>query len=105
MFMRYTEYSSFRDACIKAYAMLKKDNFVGFYLVVDIGDMWVFFGGNPDETYYGVRTVSVEKTTGKCEWFMAQYEENNDKIENGMKVEFPHRFSYKSNHIPPSGIH
>lgn len=59
--MRYTEYSSFRDACIKAYAMLKKDNFVGFYLVVDIGDMWVFFGGNPDETYYGVRTVSVEK--------------------------------------------
>ena len=100
--MRYTEYSSFRDACIKAYAMLKKDNFVGFYLVVDIGDMWVFFGGNPDETYYG---VSVEKTTGKCEWFMAQYEENNDKIENGMKVEFPHRFSYKSNHIPPSGIH
>ncbi len=54
----------FETACKTAYDMLKSDNFVGFYLVVDIGDRWVFFGGNPDEVYYGVRTVSVEKDSG-----------------------------------------
>ena len=34
----------FETACKTAYDTLKSDNFVGFYLVVDIGDRWVFFG-------------------------------------------------------------
>ena len=86
----------FETACKTAYDTLKSDNFLGVYLVVDIGDRWVFFGGNPNEVYYGVRTVSVEKDSGKCAWFMAQSEENNDKLERGIEVDFPKNFRYKA---------
>lgn len=59
----------FRKACKSAYDLLKEDGFIGFYRVVDIGYGWVFFGGNPQDVYYGVRTVIVNKETDACEWF------------------------------------
>ena len=86
----------FEDACKRAYDLLKEDDFIGFYLVVDIGSRWVFFGGDPNEAYYGVRTVSVEKETGKCEWFIVGRDENDKLLSEGTKVDFPIEFNYKA---------
>lgn len=55
-----------------------------------------FFGGNPKEVYYGVRTVIVNKETDTCEWFAAQDIDNEKLIENGNIVDFPNEYKYKA---------
>lgn len=77
-----------RKACKSAYDLLQEDGFIGFYRVIDIGYGWVFFGGNPKEVYYGVRTVIVNKETDTCEWFAAQDIDNEKLIDNGNIVIF-----------------
>lgn len=57
------------DMFRKAYNLLKEDGLIGIYLAKETELIIVCYGGNPDERYYGLRTVSVEKETGKCEWF------------------------------------
>lgn len=86
----------FRKACKSAYDLLKEDGFIGFYRVVDIGYGWVFFGGNPQDVYYGVRTVIVNKETDACEWFAAQDTDNEKMIANGTAVDFPNEYKYKT---------
>ena len=56
----------------------------------------MFFGGNPKEVYYGVRTVIVNKETDTCEWFAAQDIDNEKLIENGNIVDFPNEYKYKA---------
>ncbi len=85
-----------RKACKSAYDLLQEDGIIGFYRVIDIGYGWVFFGGNPKEVYYGVRTVIVNKETDTCEWFAAQDIDNEKLIENGNIVDFPNEYKYKA---------
>ena len=87
---------TFENACITAYELLKEDDFIGFFMVVDIGNKWVFFGGDPNKAYYGVRTVSVEKGTGKCDWFIVERGENDKLLSEGLKIDFPEEFKYKT---------
>ena len=54
-----------------AYEFLKKEHLIGLYLAYDIGTSIVCFGGNPEEPYYGCRSVSVDKKTGNCEWCLS----------------------------------
>lgn len=56
----------------------------------------MFFGGNPQDVYYGVRTVIVNKETDACEWFAAQDTDNEKMIANGTAVDFPNEYKYKT---------
>lgn len=47
----------FEELCEKAYNLLLEDGFKGFYLIKELSDKYVFYGGDPDVAYYGLRTV------------------------------------------------
>ena len=73
-----------------AYDFLKKEQLIGLYLANDIGDKIVCFGGNPDQQYYGCRAASVDKKSGRVEWFITETNENNEKmLENAVEICIP----------------
>lgn len=78
----------------KAYEFLKTDGFHGIYKAQDIGNSFVFYGGNPNEAYYGIRTVSVDKETGKIDWFDANA--NIDMLKNSKDIDIPKEYMYKA---------
>jgi hypothetical protein len=82
------------EMCEIAYKMLAEDELEGIYLIKDVGDSLVFFGGNPDEEYYGIRTVSVNKETGMCKWFEAHY--NLEILKAAKVLNVPERYMYKA---------
>ena len=71
-----------------------KDNLHGIYMVKDIGDSLVFYGGNPNETHYGIRTVSGNKETGKVEWFDSNA--NREVLKKGKEIDIPSEYKYKA---------
>lgn len=78
-----------------AYCFLKKEQLTGLYLAYDIGDNIVCFGGNPKLPYYGCRSVAVNKKSKKCDWFIIDTNENNEKIlEKAREIEIPKKYSY-----------
>lgn len=77
-----------------AYEFLKKNNFNGIYLVKDIGDSLVFYGGNPDETYYGIRTISVNKENQNVEWFDSNV--NRNILNDYKEIDIPNEYRYKA---------
>lgn len=81
------------ELCKIAYDFLKTDELVGIYKIKDDGECLVCFGGNPNEVIYGVRTVSVNKTTGECEWCPIQFEIK--RIRELPEIDVPNEFSYK----------
>ena len=78
----------------KAYELLKTDNLHGIYKAIDVGNFYVFYGGNPDETYYGIRTVSVDKESGKVDWFDTNA--NRDMLKNSKDIDVPKEYMYKA---------
>lgn len=78
----------------KAYELLKTDNLHGIYKAKDIGDSFVFYGGNPHEVYYGIRTVLADKKTGNVDWF--DVNTNRDMLKNGKDIEIPSEYMYKA---------
>lgn len=80
----------------KAYDFLKKNNFIGIYLIFDIGGCIVCFGGNPDIPFYGCRSVAVDKKTGECKWFIETDEDNETKLNNAVEIEVPREYIYVS---------
>ena len=82
------------DTCKIAYDFLLSNDFQGIYKFIDIGDLHVFFGGNPDETYYGIRTVSVDKKTGYVDLYNSY--ENKEILKNGKEIDIPKEYMYKA---------
>lgn len=78
----------------KAYELLKTDNLHGIYKAKDLGNFFLFYGGNPNETYYGIRTVSVDKKTGQADWF--DINANRDIIKNSKDIDIPEEYMYKA---------
>ena len=77
-----------------AYDFLKNENFDGLYLAYDIGDRIVCFGGNPNEAFYGCRSVSVNKKNGECKWFIENNDENEQLLDNADEVEISKEYRY-----------
>lgn len=78
-----------------AFEFLKKEQLIGLYLAYDIGEKIVFFGGNPDEPYYGCRSVAVNKKSKQCNWFIIETNEDNEKIlDNAEEIKIPEEYSY-----------
>lgn len=86
---------TYDKACKIAYDYLQENGFIGLYLAVDIGDAWMFGGGKPDEVFYGVRTVTVDKQNGNINWFAAHTVENYKLIENANELDIPEAYRYK----------
>jgi hypothetical protein len=82
------------EMCKNACKLLEEDGFHGLYLILDIGDSLVFYGGNPEEVYYGVRSVSVHKETGETNWYAAHQHE--DVVDNATEIDVPKEFKYKA---------
>lgn len=78
----------------KAYELLKTDDIIGIYKAKDIGDSVVFYGGNPDEAYYGIRTVLANKKTGDVDWF--DINTNRDMLKNSKEIDIPSEYMYKA---------
>lgn len=77
----------------RAYNLLKEDGLVGIYLAKETELIVVFYGGNPDECYYGLRTVSIDKETGKCEWFDINM--RRGELKGSKDIEIPSEFINK----------
>lgn len=77
-----------------SYDFLKKEKLIGLYLAYDIGDRIVCFGGNPEEPYYGCRSVSVDKKTGSCEWFVESDEENDKILDKSVEINIPQKYVF-----------
>lgn len=82
------------EMCQSACKLLEEDGFYGLYMILDIGDSLVFYGGDPKDVYYGVRSVSVHKDTGKTDWF-APYQ-HEEAIKSANKINVPNEFMYKA---------
>lgn len=82
------------EMCKIAYNLLEEDGLHGIYLIKDIGDSLVFYGGNPQEVYYGIRTVSVDKQTGESKWFNCN--EFEELIHAGKELSVPNEYLYKA---------
>lgn len=78
----------------KAYDFLLSEGFHGIYMIKDVGDSLVFYGGNPNEVYYGIRTASVNKETGKVEWFDSNA--NRAVLKQGKELDIPEEYKYKA---------
>ena len=81
-------------ACEKAYELLRTDNLRGIYKAKDVGNSYVFYGGNPNEIYYGIRTVSVDKETGRVDWF--DINANREVMKNSKDIDIPKEYMYKA---------
>lgn len=78
-----------------AYDFLNKENLCGLYLAYDIGNRIVCFGGNPNNPYYGCRSVGVDKNTGNCEWFIVEADEGNEKIlDESVEIDIPQEYVF-----------
>lgn len=78
----------------KAYYFLLDNDFEGIYKSIDIGDLYVFFGGNPKEAYYGIRTVAIDKKTGIVDWFDSN--SNRKILKTGKEIDIPQEYKTKS---------
>lgn len=77
-----------------AYNFLKNENLAGLYLAYDTGDMVVCFGGNPEDPYYGCRSVAVDKKTGNCEWFVESDEKNDRVLDESVEIDIPQEYAF-----------
>jgi len=79
-----------------AYDFLKNEQLEGLYLAYDTEDKLICFGGNPDEPYYGCRSVVVSKEDGSCKWFVIGIDEEKEKIlDEAEEVAIPSEYTYK----------
>ena len=92
--MKKGEFMAFIKICKIAYDLLKEDDLVGIYLIKDIGDSFVFYGGNPKQAYYGLRTVSVNKKTGDAKWCNSNLD--YELLEKGIEIGIPSEYMYKA---------
>ena len=76
-----------------AYDILKKEGFEGIYLARETDSMIVFYGGDPDIRFYGLRTVFVDKKTGEGGWFDINH--RRDEMTGSKNVEIPKEYKFK----------
>ena len=85
----------FEKLCEIACVVLKKDGFIGVFLIKDMGDSLIFYGGDPNEDYYGVRTVIVDKKSGEVGWYSIDLD-NMNMIDKSPEIEVPSEYLYKA---------
>lgn len=82
----------FEELCEKAYNLLLEDGFKGFYLIKELSDKYVFYGGDPDVAYYGLRTVYADKKTGEVKWF--DINQHRKEIKESKEIKVPKEYIY-----------
>lgn len=68
----------------------------GFYSIKDIGDRWVFFGGDKKgRVFYGKMGITIEKNGDKIDYFYLPDKHNFELLDHAKDVEVPEKFRIK----------
>lgn len=86
---------AFETACRKAYDYYDKMKLNGLCACKDIGNEWLFEGGNPKETNYGLNLITIEKITGSVSTFIFNLE-NLERLAKAPTVEIPDKYKFVS---------
>lgn len=84
---------TFEQACKIAYKYFK-DEAEKFTLTSaeDIGDKWLFEGGEPGIVLYGMLPITVDKKNGKIELFILPDKDNFKILEKAKQIEIPKEY-------------
>lgn len=87
--------NSFVSLCEKAFNYFSKMDINGLCECIDMGQEWLFVGGNPDETYYGLNPIVIDKRTSIINTFLLTIE-NLEEISSAKQVEIPEKYKFVS---------
>lgn len=83
------------EACKIAFDYYKKNGKIGLCEANDLGDSWLFAGGDPDAVDDGGYSITVDKGTGKIEPFFLPDKENFKRLDRATPVDIPDEYKYK----------
>lgn len=87
----------FISACRVALKHFKREyGDTGLYSIKDIGDRWLFSGGDKNGTiFYGKMSITVEKNGDKVDYFNLPDKHNFELLNHAKDVKVPEEFGIK----------
>ena len=82
------------EACKKAFDYYKKHGKKGINEVNDLGESWLFAGGDPEAIDDGGYSITVDKTTGKIEPFILPDKDNFKLLDKAVQMDIPDKYKY-----------
>ena len=84
----------FEKACAIAHKHFSKHGINGLNEANDLGDAWLFAGGDPDSNIDGGWAVTVDKASGEVEPFILPDKTNFKRLEKAVQVDIPEKYAY-----------
>lgn len=86
---------SFEKACKIAYDYYKEHSKKGLGEANDLGDSWLFSGGDPDAIDDGGYAITVDKKSGKVEDFILPNKRNFERLAKAVPEDIPMEYAFK----------
>jgi len=85
---------SYDKACKAAFDYYAKRGKKGICEVNDLGDAWLFAGGDPDAADDGGYAGTVDKDSGKIAPFILPDRANFKRLQKAVPVEIPKKYAF-----------
>lgn len=85
----------FEAGCKIAFDYYRKQGKHGLCEANDLGDSWLFAGGDPDVFDVGGYSITVDKESGKIEPFFLPDKENFKRLDKAIPLIVPDEYRYK----------
>ena len=86
----------YEEGCKIAFEYYKKKGKEGLCEVNDLGNRWLFAGGDLEEVEVGGYSITVDKETGKIEPFILPDMKNFELLDKAVPLEIPSEFAFKN---------
>ena len=85
----------YEQGCKTAFDYYKENGKHGLCEANDLGDAWLFAGGDPDAVEDGGFSITVDKESGKIEPFFLPDKENFKRLAKAIPLIVPDEYKYK----------
>lgn len=85
----------YEDGCKTAFDYYKKHGKKGLCEAHDLGDSWLFAGGDPDSVEDGGYSITVDKETGKIDPFILPDMDNFKRLDKAVPLIVPDEYKFK----------
>lgn len=85
---------TFEEGCKAAFDYYKEHGKKGLSEANDLGDAWLFAGGDPDVIEDGGCAITVDKENGEIADFILPDEENFERLAKAEPVDIPREYAF-----------
>lgn len=85
---------SFESGCKAAFDYYKEQGKKGLSEANDLGDVWLFAGGDPDVIEDGGYAITVDKENGEIAEFILPDRKNFERLEKAEPVDIPKEYAF-----------